>query len=96
MGIRVGLRAGEQRLVDGVAALHREHLDVLEPELLVERDGGGIVVQHRDVHVRPPAGLEVLREVTGERLANPGWLAWGVTASAHRLAPGWLSPKASA
>ena len=65
-------RMGEQRFVDGVLALDGQHGHPLETQLLVERDGGGVVVDHRQIHVGPAAVGEARGQGTGQGGADAG------------------------
>ncbi len=49
-----------KRFVDRVLHLHGEEGDALEPELFVERNGLGVVVHHRQVHVGDAPAFELL------------------------------------
>ena len=65
-------RMGEQRFVDGVLALDRHHRHAFEAQLLVQRDGGGVVVGHRQIHVgAAPVAVE-RGERAGQRGADAG------------------------
>ena len=76
-GVRVevvdGLRRmGEQRFVDRVLAFHRQHRNPLEAQLLVQVDGGGVVVCHRQIHVGAAPVAEDRRQCTGQRRTDTG------------------------
>ena len=70
--VALGQRGGEQRLVDRVLALDAEHRDLLEAELLVEADGGHVVVKDGEVEVGPAPGLVLLGQGAHQRLAQSG------------------------
>ncbi len=78
----VGHVPGEERLVDGVLALHGEHRDPLEAELLVEQHRRPVVVHHGEVEVGPAPGLVALQQRPGQRFADVGQVAGGVDGEA--------------
>ena len=62
----------EQRFVDRILALDGQHRDPPKTELLVQPDGGGVVVCHRQIHVRATAVPEARGQGAGQRLADAG------------------------
>jgi len=80
IGIQVffEFRSDEQRLVIGVLVLDGEYLNGLEAELVIKRLGLGVAVNHRQIHVRPPGCLEMLRECADQGLADTGEQSDGI------------------
>ena len=66
------LRTDEQGLVDRVLLLHRVDGNPLEPHLLVQLYGFGVVVQHRQVHERAAGFAEVSRQRGDQADADRG------------------------
>ena len=68
----VQLGPGEQLLVDGVLALHREERHALETEFFVQRDRLRVVVQDGEVEVGGAARGKIFDEAPHQGLAHAG------------------------
>ncbi len=80
-------RRAEQRLVDRVLALDRQHRHAAETQLFVEADRGGVIVRHRQVHVGAARTAEVLRQGPGEGLTDAGESGGGIDGQGPQARP---------